>query len=119
MSSTRKTPEHPGSTNNLPEVAAEAAAAAGAAEGAAGAVAVAAEAAEAAAAAGSGEFAASARAFSGKVDTGFPQKMRPTKEARAHFRFNLIEMRSSPEHVLKHRSAGKGRAIRKPRLDPV
>ena len=34
-------------------------------------------------------------AFSGKVDTGFPQKMRPTKEARARFRFNLIETRSS------------------------
>ncbi len=25
-----------------------------------------------------------ARAFSGKVDTGFPQKMRPNKESRAH-----------------------------------
>src|SRR5688572_15625566 len=35
------------------------------------------------------------RAFSGKVDTGFPQEMRPAKEARARFRFNLIETRSS------------------------
>ena len=33
-------------------------------------------------------------AFSGKVDSGFPQKMRPLK-ARARFRFNLIETRSS------------------------
>ena len=38
---------------------------------------------------------ATTRAFSGKVDTGFPQKMRPTKEAGARFRFNLIETRSS------------------------
>ena len=35
------------------------------------------------------------RAFSGKVDTGFPQKMRPAREARARFRFNLIETRFS------------------------
>ncbi len=35
------------------------------------------------------------RAFSGKVDTGFPQKMRPAKEAGARFRSNLIETRSS------------------------
>jgi hypothetical protein len=35
------------------------------------------------------------RAFSGKVDTGFPQKMRPLKESRALFRFNLIGTRSS------------------------
>src|SRR5260370_14013851 len=34
-------------------------------------------------------------AFSGKVDTGFPQKMRPTQEARARFRFHQIETRSS------------------------
>src|SRR5260370_40209831 len=34
------------------------------------------------------------RAFSGKVDTGFPQKMRPTQEARARFRFHEIETRS-------------------------
>jgi hypothetical protein len=65
MSSIRKTPEHPGSANDLPEVA-EAAEAAGAAEAAAEAAeaaeAEAAEAAaEAAAAAGRGEFAASAR----------------------------------------------------------
>src|SRR6202022_585042 len=38
---------------------------------------------------------ANSRAFSGKVDAGLPQKMRPTKEARARFRFNLIETRSS------------------------
>jgi hypothetical protein len=36
-----------------------------------------------------------ARAFSGKVDTGFPQKMRPLKESGALFRFNLIGTRSS------------------------
>jgi hypothetical protein len=65
MSSTRKTPEHPGSANDLPEEVAEAAEAAGAAEAAAEAAeaaeAEAAEAAaEAAAAAGRGEFAASA-----------------------------------------------------------
>ena len=35
------------------------------------------------------------RAFSGKVDTGL-QKMRPAKEARARFRFNLNSNRSSP-----------------------
>ena len=35
------------------------------------------------------------RAFSGKLDTGFPQKMRSTKEAGARFRFNLIETPSS------------------------
>jgi drug/metabolite transporter (DMT)-like permease len=34
-----------------------------------------------------------AGAFSGKVDTGLPQKMRPTKEARARFRLNLFETR--------------------------
>jgi cytochrome c1 len=34
------------------------------------------------------------RAFSGKVDAGFPQKMRPDKESRARFRFNQIETRS-------------------------
>src|SRR5712692_4559422 len=38
----------------------------------------------------------SARAFSGKVDAGFPQKMRPTQEARARFRFHKIETRSNP-----------------------
>src|SRR5712691_10584761 len=37
----------------------------------------------------------SPRAFSGKVDTGFPQKMRPRKESRARFRFNLIGTRAS------------------------
>jgi hypothetical protein len=31
------------------------------------------------------------------VDTGFPQKMRPAKEAGARFRFNLIETRSKRE----------------------
>ncbi len=35
------------------------------------------------------------RAYSGKVDTGFPQKMRPNKESRARFRFNLVGMRSN------------------------
>jgi spermidine synthase len=39
--------------------------------------------------------AAAFRAFSGKVDTGFPQKMRPLKESRALFRFNLIGTRSN------------------------
>src|SRR5712692_7588185 len=34
------------------------------------------------------------RAFSGKVDTGFSQKMRPNKESRARYRFNLIGTRS-------------------------
>jgi hypothetical protein len=38
---------------------------------------------------------AALRAFSGKVDTGFPQKMRPLKEVRARFRFNLIGTRSN------------------------
>ena len=33
-------------------------------------------------------------AFSGKVETGFPQKMRPNKESRARFRFNLTGTRS-------------------------
>jgi hypothetical protein len=95
MSSTRKTPEHLGSANNLPELA-EAVEAVEAVEAAAEAAAAEAAAAEAAAAVGRGVFAASARAFSGKVDTdlgftrdrqsmslksatadlsGFPQKM--------------------------------------------
>src|SRR5438128_52722 len=34
-------------------------------------------------------------AFSGKVDTGFPQKMRPPMESRARSQFNLIGTRSS------------------------
>src|SRR5713101_10188949 len=34
------------------------------------------------------------RAFSGKVGTGFPQKMRPNKESRARSRFNLVGTRS-------------------------
>jgi putative ABC transport system substrate-binding protein len=39
-------------------------------------------------------------AFSGKVDTGFPQKMRLDKEARARFRFNPIETRSSAIYLV-------------------
>ena len=35
-----------------------------------------------------------ARAFCGKVGTGFPQKMRPNKESSARSRFNLIGIRS-------------------------
>src|SRR5712691_5845812 len=80
-----------------------------------------------------------ARAFSGKVDTdlgftrdrhsmspksaeadlgGFPQKMRPLKEARARFRFNLIETRSSrkPAKLKRRRHVvnGTGRSHRGP-----
>jgi hypothetical protein len=43
----------------------------------------------------SAENATKERAFSGKVDPGFPQKMRPKNESRARFRFNLIGTRSS------------------------
>jgi hypothetical protein len=52
------------------------------------------------------------RAFSGKVDTGFPQKMRPNKESRARSRFNPIGTRSSsaPSHE-SHRKFGRSLAV--------
>jgi hypothetical protein len=40
-----------------------------------------------------------AGAFSGKVDTGFPQKMRPLKESRALFRFSPIGTRSRSARI--------------------
>ncbi len=59
------------------------------------------------------------RAFSGKVETGFPQKMRPTKEATGRFRFNLIETRSNrrgPRHSVNSNRAWRPRKSRRGRL---
>ena len=55
------------------------------------------------------------RAFSGKVETGFPQKMRPAKEVRARFQFNLIETRSrGTSGRTRLASSGRDRARQRP-----
>jgi hypothetical protein len=46
------------------------------------------------------------RAFSGEVDAGFPQKMRPTHEAGARLRFHQIETRSSTARMTPLAAAG-------------
>jgi branched-chain amino acid transport system ATP-binding protein len=45
-------------------------------------------------------------AFSGKVDTGFPQKKRPTKETGARFKFNPFETRSKRYKDAEYEAAG-------------
>ena len=45
-------------------------------------------------------------AFSGKVGTGFPQKMRPTKESGARFQLNPFEARSKRYKDAEYEAAG-------------